>query len=150
MCLCSSYNRFKKSPPSTGSLPHKQNLLSKKPSSRYSFCLSRWEPSPSATSINPRTPSKVVYCAAGCLCVGQAFLGLFLPPLPTTPFLLLAAFCFSGGSESLHRWLIEHRVFGPIISDWQHHRVIRKQTKWLVAGMAVLIILPVLVLGRYP
>lgn len=66
---------------------------------------------------------------AGFLCVGLAVLGVFLPLLPTTPFLLLAAACFARSSPRFHRWLLEHRLFGPLIHDWQTHRALPARTK---------------------
>ena len=60
-----------------------------------------------------------VLVCAGVLCVGLAVLGIFLPLLPTTPFLLLAAICFARGSERLHGWLLNHRWFGEYISNWR-------------------------------
>jgi hypothetical protein len=58
-------------------------------------------------------------------------IGVALPLLPTTPFILLAAFCFSKSSERFHQRLLEHKLFGQIISDWQRHGVIRLKTKWV-------------------
>jgi len=92
---------------------------------------------------------KFFYNVAGCACVGLAFLGLFLPLLPTTPFLLLAAFCFSRGSERLHGWLLGHRTMGPIIRDWNERRVIRPRVKVLAAITVVLLLSPALFLGSF-
>ena len=92
---------------------------------------------------------KFLYNVAGCSCVGLAFLGLFLPLLPTTPFLLLAAFCFSRGSERLHGWLLGHRTMGPIIRDWNERRVIRPRVKVLAAITVVLLISPALIFGSF-
>ncbi len=83
---------------------------------------------------------KPLYNLAGITCVGLGFAGLFLPLVPTTPFLLLAAFCFSRGSPALHRWLIEHPTMGPIIRDWNEHRVIRPRVKWMAAIMITVLI----------
>lgn len=59
-----------------------------------------------------------------------ALLGIVLPLLPTTPFLLLAAFCFSKSSEKFHVLLINHRIVGPLIADWEQYGIIRLKTKW--------------------
>lgn len=64
----------------------------------------------------------------GCLALGVV--GLFVPLLPTTPFILLAAFCYSKGSARLHRWLTAHPRFGAPIRDWQRHGMIRPRAKW--------------------
>jgi len=93
---------------------------------------------------------KWFYNAGGAVCVGLGFLGLFLPLLPTTPFLLLAAFLFSKGSPRLHRWLIEHRTFGPVIRDWQQHRVIPLRVKKLAVATIILLMSPTLVFGNFP
>jgi uncharacterized membrane protein YbaN (DUF454 family) len=70
-----------------------------------------------------------VLVAAGLLCVGLGVLGAFLPVLPTTPFLLLAAACFARSSESLHRWLLGRPRLGAFIRDWEAHGVISRPAK---------------------
>ncbi len=60
-----------------------------------------------------------------------------LPVLPTTPFLLLAAACFARSSPRFHAWLLRHRTFGPIVSEWERHRAIPWRTKlWAIALMS--------------
>ena len=81
---------------------------------------------------------KNVYLVAGFILTALAVIGLFLPLLPTTPLLLLAASCFAEGSERWHRWLLQHRTFGPIISSWQNNRCIPRRTK-IVAILAILL-----------
>ena len=67
--------------------------------------------------------------SAGWVCVGLGTLGVVLPVLPTTPFMLLAAFCFARTSPRFHRWLLSSRVFGPLIDNWQRERYIEKRSK---------------------
>ncbi len=55
--------------------------------------------------------------------------GVLLPLLPTTPFVLVAAFAFAKSSNRLHRWLIEHNVFGPLIENWRRDGAISRPTK---------------------
>jgi uncharacterized membrane protein YbaN (DUF454 family) len=81
-----------------------------------------------------------LYVVAGWLCLGLGFLGIFLPLLPTTPFALLAAFCFSRGSTRLYHWLLAQKTFGPIIRDWNQHGVIQPPIKWVSIVMILLMI----------
>ena len=83
---------------------------------------------------------KPLYMAVGWLCLGLGCVGIFLPLLPTTPFVLLAAFCFSRSSRRLHRWLLTQRTFGPIIRDWNQHGIIRAHIKWTSIGLIVLML----------
>ena len=83
---------------------------------------------------------RYLYVLAGWVCLGCGFLGIFLPLLPTTPFVLLAAFCFSRGSQTLHRWLLTQQTFGPIIRDWNHHGIIRPRVKWTSTCLIVLML----------
>ena len=62
-------------------------------------------------------------------------LGVFLPLLPTTPFVLLAAFCFSRGSERVERWLLAHPRFGPMVRDWRAHHAVPRRAKQLATLM---------------
>ena len=61
--------------------------------------------------------------------VGLAVVGAVLPLLPTTPFLLLASFCFYRGSPRIHAWLHRSAWFGPTLDDWQHSRGVRRSVK---------------------
>jgi uncharacterized protein len=81
----------------------------------------------------------------GTLCVVLAVLGIFLPLLPTTPFLLLAAWCYIRSSTKLHRWLINHPWFGDYIYYYQRYRAISLHVKvsslvmlWLTIGYSVI------------
>ncbi len=59
-------------------------------------------------------------------------LGVVLPVLPTTPFLLLALWAFSNGSDTLHHWLYTHKTFGPALQRWHQYRIIPLQAKILI------------------
>lgn len=65
----------------------------------------------------------------GVICMGLGLIGVVLPLLPTVPFMLLAAFCFARSSERMHSWLVNHRVFGPAIADWNRSGAISKTGK---------------------
>jgi uncharacterized membrane protein YbaN (DUF454 family) len=70
--------------------------------------------------------------------VALGTIGVFLPILPTTPFLLLAAACFVRGSERVHRWLLSTRPFGPIIREWRASRTIPLRAKRIAQVLIVL------------
>ncbi len=89
--------------------------------------------------------SRPAWVVAGSLALGLGVLGILLPLLPTAPFLILAAFCFSRGSRRLHNWLINHRLLGPPIRDWRDHRSISGKAK-ASAMFAILLVFAVSVL----
>ncbi len=81
---------------------------------------------------------RTVYLVAGLGFVGLGFVGLFLPVLPTTPFLILAVGCFSRSSERLETWLLDHPTFGPTLRGWRERGAIPVRAKLAaLAGMAV-------------
>jgi uncharacterized membrane protein YbaN (DUF454 family) len=65
---------------------------------------------------------KLFYNVAGVVAVLLGIVGIFLPLLPTTPFLLLASACFARGSTRLHNWLLSHRVFGDYLRNFEAGR----------------------------
>jgi len=75
------------------------------------------------------SPVRLAWFVFGMTCVGLGAVGVVLPLLPTTPFLLLAAYAFARSSERWHRWLMEHKLFGPMINDWNRYGAIDRQTK---------------------
>lgn len=92
--------------------------------------------------------SRMAFIALGLLCVGMGALGVVLPLLPTTPFVLLGAFFFARSSPRLHAWLLRHRVFGPLISNWKETRSISPTAKLsavlaIVATMGISVVLTV-------
>ena len=91
---------------------------------------------------------RIFWFCLGLLSVGLGLIGVFLPLLPTVPFMILAAFSFARSSERLHSWLLSHKVFGPPIEDWRERGAINKRGKRLatvsiVAVFALSIILDV-------
>lgn len=87
---------------------------------------------------------RLVWIAAGCTSLALGMIGAALPVLPTTPFIILAAFCFARGSQRLNAWLLNHPRFGPVIVAWQTHGAIpRKGKRAAIIGMAFALLLSV-------
>lgn len=78
---------------------------------------------------------KPLYMAAGFLALLLGAIGAVLPLLPTTPFVILAAFFFSKGSVKVHHWLLKQKTFGPMIQAWEADRVIPYKAKLLSTTM---------------
>ncbi|WP_052177803.1 YbaN family protein [Methylotenera sp. G11] len=70
-----------------------------------------------------------VFVALGFVALLLGVIGIFLPVMPTTPFILLAAALFARGSERFHSWLLAHHLAGPLITDWYEHRSLRPAIK---------------------
>ncbi|QHE88511.1 YbaN family protein [Hydrogenophaga sp. BPS33] len=77
---------------------------------------------------------------AGTVSLALGLLGVVLPGLPTTPFVLLAAACYAKASPRLHGWLLQHRYLGPMVRDWETHRSLTRRTKTIaIASMVVMV-----------
>ena len=81
---------------------------------------------------------KVLWLAIAWISFVLGIIGAFLPIIPTTPFLILAAFLFSKSSPRLHAWILSLPIAGEGIRDWQHNRVIRPRAKILASSMIIL------------
>lgn len=82
---------------------------------------------------------KYLLIVAGLVLVAIGVVGILLPGLPTTIFLIAAAVCFAKSSPRLHNWLLSHRWFGPIIHNWNETRSIPRNAKrvaLLMMGLA--------------
>ncbi|MBR4963816.1 MAG: YbaN family protein [Alistipes sp.] len=91
---------------------------------------------------------KIVLIILGVVSLTLGLIGIFLPLLPTTPLLLLAAWCFVRSSERLYRWLVSNRYFGEYIRNFRENRAIPLHAKvvavsmiWLTIGFCVVVIL---------
>ena len=78
---------------------------------------------------------KYILTALGLLTLGLGILGIFLPVLPTTPFLLLSAALFLKGSKPLYEWLMSHPKLGPYISNFMVHKSIPLKIKIISVSM---------------
>lgn len=74
---------------------------------------------------------RIVLILIGLTALALGALGVVLPLLPTTPFILVAAIAFANSSERLHQWLLDHDLFGPLITNWRRYGAISRPTKIL-------------------
>jgi uncharacterized membrane protein YbaN (DUF454 family) len=70
--------------------------------------------------------------------LGLAIIGVFLPGIPTVPFLLLAAWFAARGSEKLHRWLYAHPHLGKLLIDWEQQKAISRTSKIIAVVMLMI------------
>jgi uncharacterized protein len=83
---------------------------------------------------------RTLWLIIGLTSLALGIAGVVLPLLPTTPFVLLSAYCFARSSPRLHDWLVNHRIFGPLIRNWEQHRAISPRAKLLaVLSMAAVV-----------
>ncbi len=78
---------------------------------------------------------KLLLTIVGMIAIVLGVIGIFLPLLPTTPFLLLAAACFARSSERMHHWLMHHRLFGDYLRNYQAGNGIPARAKVLALVM---------------
>jgi uncharacterized protein len=78
--------------------------------------------------------------AAGTLALVLGLIGVVLPGLPTTPFVLLAAACYAKASPRLHAALLSHRWTGPMLRDWESDRSLTRRSKAIAVGSMLLMV----------
>ncbi len=91
------------------------------------------EPPPSADLSPPRARARFrwAWWLLAYLSLGTGIVGIFVPGLPTTVFILISAWAASRGSGRLHNWLLQHPQFGPSIRNWQAHGAVSRKGKWM-------------------
>lgn len=77
-------------------------------------------------------------------------MGVFLPGLPTTPFLLLSSYFAARSSPRFHQFLLSSKLVGPILRDWEQHRGVRRRAKWQATVLILLALGMVVVFSSIP
>jgi len=81
------------------------------------------------------SPYRLILLLIGFIFLILAIIGAILPLVPTTPFLILAAYFFSKASNKLHQWLLDMPFFGPSLKEWEEEKIIRKKAKLFSTGL---------------
>lgn len=95
------------------------------------------------------TVRRAAWFALGVFSLGLGVLGVVLPLLPTTPFVLLAAYAFARSSKTWHDWLTGHRLFGPMIRNWQAYGAISRRAK-ISAMIALAVVMGISLVFQVP
>lgn len=90
---------------------------------------------------------KYILIIAGSISLVLGLIGIAIPVLPTTPFLLLASFCYIRSSKHLYNWLINHRIFGPYIYNYVTYKSVKRNMKilaltflWVSLGFSIFLV----------
>ena len=80
---------------------------------------------------------RIILLSLGFLCVALAFIGIFIPGIPTTPFLIVALWAFAQSSKKFHAWLLNHKRFGTVLRNWESHKVVPIKAKILMVILQI-------------
>jgi uncharacterized membrane protein YbaN (DUF454 family) len=78
---------------------------------------------------------KFFWNCLGFLSLGMAYIGVITPGIPYSIFVVFAAYCFSKGSERMHNWIMNHKLFGPFLTNWGQKRVFPTKMKYFMLAM---------------
>lgn len=95
-------------------------------------------PNGAPVRVHPSRVARALILAVGFISLALGVLGVFLPLLPTTVFILVAAYCFARSSERFYTGLLNNKRFGPAIRDWQTHKCMSRRSKTYAVAMIVL------------
>lgn len=93
---------------------------------------------------------KLFWTCLGFISLGMAYIGLITPGVPYSPFIVFAAYCFSKGSERMHRWIYNHKIFGPFLTNWNTKRVFPQKARYLMLTMMSISLIIMVVTGVKP
>lgn len=107
-----------------------------------------------ADPMSRYSPKRIFWLCLGLLCLALGTIGAFIPLLPTTSFMLVAAFSFAKSSPRLHRWLLSHKMFGPLILNWNMYGAVSLNAKIMslvsmvfILGLSAAFKIPLWVIG---
>ena len=98
------------------------------------------DPAAPPPAVHRSRTVRALLWVAGSVSLVLGIIGVVLPGLPTTPFILLAAACYAKASPRLHQWLLNHRWFGAMLRDWERdHSLTRRSKTIAVVSMMVMV-----------
>jgi uncharacterized membrane protein YbaN (DUF454 family) len=106
---------------------------------RAAGVVSAW-PSPRTSEFLVRGPRRLLYLVLGCGSLVMTFVGLVIPGIPTVPFLFASSYYLARSSRTLHRRLLESRLLGQILRDWETHHGLSRSSKLKLAGITLVIL----------
>jgi len=75
---------------------------------------------------------KLLFFVAGMICLGIAYIGVVTPGIPWSTPSILAAYCFAKSSDKWYNWMMNHKLFGPFLTNWRDNRVYPNKVKWIM------------------
>lgn len=75
---------------------------------------------------------KTIWLILGFISLGMAYIGIIVPGIPFSIFLVFAAYCFAKSSERMHKWIYNHKHFGPFLTNWTQKKVFPQKGKYLM------------------
>ena len=78
---------------------------------------------------------RYLWFTAGIISLGMAYVGIVMPGIPFSVFLVFSAFCFSKSSKRMHDWLYNHKHFGPFLTNWTNHKVFPLKMKYMMLAV---------------
>jgi len=78
---------------------------------------------------------KLLWLVTGFFCLGMTYVGIVVPGIPFSIFLVMAAYCFSKSSERMHNWIYNHKYFGPFLTNWTQKKVFPTYGKYAMVLM---------------
>ena len=93
---------------------------------------------------------KLFWNVLGFLSLGMAYIGVITPGIPYSPFIVFSAYCFSKGSGRMHRWIYNHPIFGPFLTNWNEKRVFPQKMRYLMLTMMSISLIMMYVSGIKP
>lgn len=91
---------------------------------------------------------RLIYLCLGAVSLCLGFIGVFIPVLPTTPLVLLSAYCFGKGSERFHTWLTGTRIYQEYAKDFVENKTMTRERKiFLLTFASLMLLFPLIMLG---